>query len=244
MTNDNHLSLFLLKIGDIMDKIFISKTFIIILVYTICLPIMAYLIFKIIKSNDKNARKKIALIVAIIGSIIFSKSLEYNIDKIPFQTKKIEKAFRFNYSKKYSLVFKQKYNNTYFLYGKSMDENSPFDECSCYYNTKNGWRILIQPSNQYTGRINTGGYEIFYCSNKKDKVTGIFVAKIVQGHELDKSTKITDKYRTKYTYITDKNKKPISYNYSKSYVYFATLNKVISKDYYIKVNGDKIKFTE
>ena len=227
-----------------MEKLIISKNICLITIYIIFLPIMAYLIFKIIKSNDKNTRKKIALVVAIIGSIIFSKSLEHNIDKIPFQTKKIEQAFRFNYSEKYSLVFKQKYNNTYFLYGKSLDENSPFDEYSCYYNTKNGWRILIQPSDQYTGRINTGGYQIFYCNNKNDKVTGIFVAQIVQGSELDKSTKIKDKYGTKFTYITDKNKKPILYNDSKSYVYFATFDKNITKDYYIKVNEDKIKFNE
>lgn len=225
-----------------MEKVLISKDSCLIIIYSIFLPILLFLILKTIKLEDKQKRKKNASIIALIGIFIFASPLEKYIDMLPIKTPNVEQAFKFNYGNKYKLIFKKRYKNTYFTMGKFTDINRPFDEYSCYYKTKNGWRTLIQQSDRRTGRINYDGYDIYYCNNQRDNITGVFIAKTVHEYRFNNHKKIEDKYGTKFNFIVGENKELITYNDSKSYVSFAVVKHNISDDYYIKIDDEIIKF--
>lgn len=232
-----------------MNKVIFSKDFFLIIIFLLMYLPITYLIIKAARSKDKEERKKLANIIAISIIICYNLPVEKLIDKIPFQFNIVDEAFRFDYNNNFKLVFKEKYKDTYFVMGKSTDINSPFDKFSCYYKTKNGWRTLIQPSDTFAVIKNDGikdvfinKDDVFIFNNKADNVTGVFIAEIVHGMELNEKSRITDKYGTEFKYITENNGKVITYNDSKSYVYFGIVKHNITDDYYIKVDGEKITF--
>lgn len=111
----------------------------------------------------------------------------------------------------------------------------------CYYKNKNGWRPVLEP---FTYDITYGendGYDIYYCNNTKDKVTGVFVTTFPSSEEPKKGLEITDKYKTEFNYITDDNNKPIKYFNKTNKIYFGVMNHNITDEYYIKINGKKIQ---
>lgn len=158
----------------------------------------------------------------------------------------IETAFKFDYNdmfnkERYDLLFKKKYKNTYFVVGRrNIIEASLPEEFNCYYKNKNGWRPVLEP---FTYDITYGendGYDIYYCNNIKDKVTGIFVTTFPSSKESKKGLEITDKYKTEFNYITDDNNEPIKYFNKINKIYFGVMNHNITDEYYIKINGKKI----
>jgi hypothetical protein len=60
--------------------------------------------------------------------------------------------------------------------------------------------------------------------------------------DINKNTKITDKYGTEFSYVVDKNNKPIVYGESNNYIYFGLVNKTIANDYYLLINNKKINW--
>lgn len=223
----------------------LDKINIMYIIYAITVPIIIFSLLKTMLSKEKKQRKIYARIAAVLMFFIVILPLNKTIDKFNNKNMSIEEAFYFNYNqKKYDLSYKMKYKNTYFIYASSKKKNKIFDEYACFYNNGNGWKALMQPYNRTTTSINDG-YEIFYCSNDNDHITGLFIVDVVKDNEFDENTVIEDKYGTKFNYIKDKNNNPIYRNdvlgQVNSYVYFGIVDKTIDKKYYLKINGDKIK---
>ena len=226
-----------------------SRDMIIILIVVITfIPSLIFFLSRILKyKDDKEKRKKYATMLAIFYVVYFSIPIEKIVNQLPVNLNNIETAFKFDYNdmfnkERYSLLFKKKYKNTYFVVGRRNIPTGPSlpEEFNCYYKNKNGWRPVLEP---FTCDITYGendGYDIYYCNNTKDKVTGIFVTIFPSSKESKKGLEITDKYKTEFNYITDDNKKPIKYFNKTNKIYFGVMDHNITDEYYIKVNGKKI----
>jgi len=167
-------------------------------------------------------------------------------DILPFQHSTIEKAFKFDYNdnfnkERYKLIFTKKYKNTYFVMGRNISKINNHEIFNCYSKNKNGWRPVIQIFDYGTGINHDSGYDIYYCNNKKDAITGIFVTILNSNANLNDNLKIKDNYGTKFDYIKDSNNLPIKYRNKVNYIYFGIVDHNIDKDYYLKIDGKKIK---
>lgn len=225
-------------------KEFFTKEVCIIFSYLVLfLPIVIILITLIIKSKDTKKRKYYFYFL-VLYTVLFNNFIpkEKVMDMIPIQRNNIEDAFNFDFNYDYKLAFKKRYKNTYFTMGISTYSQGAFDKFGFYKKTKYGWRTLIQPSDGFTGYQNDDGYQIYYFNNKSDNVTGIFISQI--GSEtagFGEKVVIKDKYGTNFDYIKDKNNKPIIYKNLSNYIYFGIIKHNIDKNYYVEINGSKIK---
>lgn len=238
------------------SKIFFYKDFYIILMYLIVgIPIVC-LIVKMVKAKDNEKKKKLSEIIGLMLFIFTCMPVEKMADKIPLKFDNVEDAFRFDYSYKFKMVYKERYKDTYFVVGEPTDMTRPFDRFACYTKTKNGWRTLVQPSKvEYESKKSGDIYELYYFNNKKDNVTGVFVITHIDKYSFDENTKISDKYGTEFKYIVDKNNRPIRfgnrakfiegennipkdivYEDGKCYIYFGIVEGNIEDDYDLKID--------
>lgn len=208
-------------------------------------PVIVYFLVRIVKEKDKVKRGKYATILLLFLLICPMIPFYSIIDILPFQHSNIEEAFKFDYNdifnrERYKLIFKKKHKNTYFVVGRELNASwFNQDIFNCYTKNKNGWRPVIQIFDYETGYNDDSGYDIYYCSNEKDDVTGIFITSLSANFK--DNLKIEDKYGTKFDYIKNNNE-PIKYRNEDNYIYFGIVNQSIdNSDYYIKIKDKKVK---
>lgn len=215
--------------------------------YFILFPVTLYSVISILKEKDKNIRGKHAARFFIFLFIYHTIPFYKIIDILPFQHSTIEKAFKFDYNDKfnrerYELIFKKKYKNTYFIMGRDISKINNHEIFNCYSKNKNGWRPVIQISDHETFCNRDNGYDIYYCDNQKDNITGIFVTVLNSNANIKENLKIKDNYGTRFDYIKDNNNKPIKYRNKVNYIYFGVVEQNINdSDYYIEIENKKIK---
>lgn len=216
--------------------------------YFILFPVTLYSVISILKEKDKNIKGKYAARFFIFLFIYHAIPFYKIIDILPFQHFTIEKSFRFDYNdifnrERYGLIFKKRYKNTYFVVGRELNANRyTLDVFNCYSKNSNGWRPVIQIFDEKTGHYINDGYKIYYCSNKKDNITGIFITVISELSSFNDNVKIEDKYGTQFDYIKNNKNEPIKYMNESNYVYFGIVEQNIDdSDYFIKIKNKKIK---
>ena len=225
------------------------KELLVLLIFCFTLfPVILYSVIHIVKEKDKNIKGKYATRFLIFLFIYFCIPFYKIIDILPFQHSTIEKSFRFDYNDKfnnerYKLIFKKKYKNTYFVVGRKLNESRyTQDIFNCYSKNSNGWRPVIQIFDEETGHNANNGYNIYYCNNKKDDITGIFISAFSSSANFKDNVKIDDKYGTQFNYIKNNKNEPIKYMNESNYVYFGIVEQNIDdSDYYIKIEKIKIK---
>ncbi len=218
------------------------------LIYCVTLfPVIVYLVICIIREKEKYKKGKYATILLIYLFGYFLMPFYKIIDILPFEHNNIDKAFKFDYNdafnrERYELIFKKKYKNTYFIVGRELNTDMYNQEIfNCYSKNKNGWRPIIQIFDYETGFNDDSDYDIYYCNNKKDNLTGIFITTPSSLANINDKFKIEDKYGTRFEYIKDDKAKPIKYMNNKNYIYFGIVNHNIDdNDYYIKIKGKKV----
>ena len=224
------------------QKIFTKDLFL--LLYYLLFIIIGIVVFLIVrKVSKKDAKKKIVICLLFTYSLCFILPIEKIIDFIPINRNTVEEAFEFdNGFFKYNIIFKEKYKDTYFIIGKSVNKQNTSLKFAYYKKTKHGYRTLKQPSDSIEGlKIVNNEFIINYAKNKQKKLKGIFISRDGVENVFDDKTIIEDKYGTKFKYVTDKNGNPIKFGLSNNYVFFGVIDKDISDSYYILINGKKIK---
>ena len=226
----------------------LCKELLVLLIFCFTLfPVIMYSIIHIVKEKNKNKKGKHAARLFLYLFIYFLIPFYKIIDILPFEHTTIEKAFKFDYNDKfnrerYKLIFKKKHKNTYFIVGREINTSVyNQDIFNCYSKNKNGWRPVIQIYDFETGFNDDSAYDIHYCSSKKDDITGIFITAFSSSANLKDNLKIKDKYGTKFDYIKDGNDAPIKYMNRVNYIYFGIVDNNINNDYYLEINGEKIK---
>ena len=223
-----------------------KESLMLLIICFILFPVLLYLVINIIIVKDKKIKAKYAvryfIYVFILSLIPFYKI----IDILPFQHNDIERAFKFDYNDKfnrerYGLIFKKKYKNTYFVMGRNISKINNYEIFNCYSKNSNGWRPVIQISKQETFLNRDSSYDIYYCNNKKDEVTGIFVTVLYKYANIKDNLKIEDKYGTEFDYIKNNKGEPITYRNQNNYIYFGIVEQNIDDSYYIKIKNKKIK---
>lgn len=215
--------------------------------YFILFPVTLYSVIIILKEKDGNIRGKYAANFFIFLFIYHAIPFHKIIDILPFQHNDIERAFKFDYNDKfnrerYGLIFKKKYKNTYFVVGRELNANRyTLDIFNCYSKNSNGWRPVIQIFDEKTGHNTNNGYNIYYCNNKKDNITGIFINAFSSSANFKDNVKIEDKYGTQFDYIKNNKNEPIKYMNENNYIYFGIVEQNIDDSYYIKIKNKKIK---
>lgn len=231
-----------------MEVCIVCKESLILLIFCFTLfPVILYSIIHIVKEKDKYIKGKYAVRLFVYLFIYFCIPFYKIIDILPFQHSTIEKSFKFDYNdifnrEIYGLIFKKKYKNTYFVVSRELNANRyTLDIFDCYSKNSNGWRPVTQTFDEKNGHYINGAYKIYYCSNKKDNITGIFITAISDLSNFKDNIKIKDKYGTQFDYIKNNKGEPIKYMKERNYVYFGVVDHSIDKDYYLKINGEKVK---
>lgn len=208
------------------DKLFISTIL-------ICAISVSIIIVFVIKPKTRMARNLCSLVEAII--IFFSIQV---VSNITFSFPTVEEAFQFDYKKinnkrDYKMIYRNDYENTSFIVGRDSIK-SDYEVFNCYYNGKMGWRSIVKKSDNSV-------YDIYYCNNKKDSITGIFIteANVFKGNF--EELKIKDTYKTSFEPIKDESGTIIKYDNRGNYIYFGLVEQSIDKDYYVTINGEKVK---
>lgn len=213
-------------------------------------PALIYFLFNIIKVKDKIQRGKYAFGYLIVMTILSCIPFDKIIDILPIQHPTIEKAIKFDYNDdsytKNELIFKKKYNNTYFVTVRETTSNWYEDRkyisdiFNCYSKEYNGWRPILKIYQEQKALTLKEGYEIYFCNNKKDKVTGVFII-VSSSSNFKENVKIEDKYGTKFDYIRDNKNEPIKYSNRDEYIYLGIVDENLNKhNYNLKINGKRI----
>lgn len=213
-------------------------------------PALLYFLINIIKEKDKVKRGKYAFGYLIVMTILSCIPFDKIIDILPIQHPTIEKAIKFDYNDdshtKNELIFKKKYNNTYFVAVRETTSSSYEDRkytsdiFNCYSKEYNGWRPVLKISQEQKTRTFKEGYEIYFCNNKKDNVTGVFII-VSSSSNFKENVKIEDKYGTKFDYIRDNKNEPIKYSNRDEYIYLGIVDENLNKhNYNLKINGKRI----
>lgn len=225
------------------------KELLVLLIFCFTLfPVVLYSVIHIVKEKDKNIRGKYAARFFIFLLFYFCIPFYKIIDILPFQHFTIENSFRFDYNDKfnrerYKLIFKKKYKNTYFVVGRELNASRyTQDIFNCYSKNSNGWRPVRQIFDEKTGHDVGNGYNIYYCNNKKDNITGIFISTFSSLANFKDNVRIEDKYGTSFYYIKNNKNEPIKYMNESNYIYFGIVERnVDDSDYYIKIKNKKIR---
>jgi len=206
--------------------------------------------------NKKKASRVKSIIILLVFTVVFSQIPFDKIINAIFKFDTVEEAVKFDFTNDYQIAYKKKYKNTYFLIGRPKKTPNALWLFASYRKTKEGLQSLIQPPGlSLTKYKREGYYEIHYFNNKEDNVTGIFIdsnASIDKGG-LNENSKISDKYNTKFTYVKS-NKgiplqrelifyQPLAENkkITKGYIYFGIVEQNIKDDYYLEIDGKKIR---
>ena len=226
-----------------MIKSILSKDLIQLIFYILFISFGIVLFIKMLRQNNKAKKNKYLIALVITYFICFSIPIEKCIDYIPIKHSTIEEAYMFdNGFIKSNILYKKKYKNMYFIVGNVNISGNTILKFSGYKRTKNGYRTIRQPSDNYHGiKIVDNNYIINYIEDKSQNITGIFISRERNKNLLDANTKISDKYGTKFAYIKDSKENPIKYGISDNYVFFGIIDHKIESNYYIIVNDNKIK---
>ena len=227
-----------------------KETIILFVKYVIIWPIIIFFIIKFFKEKEKLKKGELIVKLVLFLSIISIIPIEKIIDALPFKNNNIEKAFKFQNNSMFNrvqdkIIFKKKYKNTYFIVARKSNNyfsDMSLETFSCYYKYKDNWKPILQKSNYYATHndSDTSGYAVYYCSNKKDKITGIFVTADADTAKLKDNLEIKDNYGTKFNYITNNNQ-PIKYFNRVNYIYFGIVDYDIDKGYSMKIKDSSGK---
>jgi hypothetical protein len=219
---------------------FFSKDLFVLIYYLIFLSVCGVLLFNSFKTEDKKKKNKKLIILVVIFITCNILPIYYIINLIPIAHNSIEDAFAFdNGFFKYKIIYKEEIKGKIYLIGKSVNSNDKALRFYCYEKNNNEFRLVNKNSDRSSNKKLLENYYIADYIDVKDK-TAVFISKEGLNKDINKNTKITDKYGTKFSYVIDKNNKPIMYGESNNYVYFGLVNKPIDNDYYLLINNKKI----
>lgn len=220
---------------------FFSKDLFVLIHYLIFLSVCGVLLFNSFKTEDKNKKKKklIILVVVYITSNILP--IYYIINLIPIGHNSIEDAFAFdNGFFKYNIIFQKEIDNKIYIIGKSANSNDNVLRFYCYEKNNNEYRRVNKGEDESSKMKIIEDNHVVQYIDIEDK-TAIFISdESVKKQIFTESTEVTDKYRTKFSYVVDKSNKPIMYGESNNYIYFGIVEKTVNDDYYLLIDNNKI----
>ena len=197
---------------------FFSKDLFVLIYYLIFLSVCGVLLFNSFKTEDKKKKNKKLIILVVIFITCNILPIYYN-----------------------KIIYKEEIKGKIYLIGKSANSNDKVLRFYCYEKDNNEFRLVNRNDDRSSNTKLLESYYIADYINVKDK-TAIFISKEGLNKDINKNTKITDKYGTKFSYVVDKNNKPIMYGESNNYIYFGLVNKPIDNDYYLLINNKKINW--
>lgn len=219
--------------------------------YLIGLPIFICLLFFV---NRKKASRVKSILLLLVLMIVFSLIPFNEMINAVFKFDTVEEAVKFDFKNRYQIAYKKKYKNTYFLIGKPKNPYHVWLFAS-YRKTKDSLQSLMQPAFFLSKYKREPPYKIHYFNNKEDNVTGIFIDsnESISHGGLNENSKISDNYNTKFTYVTTEKGFPLqrelilkqtsseTKKITKGYIYFGIVEQNIKDDYYLEIDGKKIR---
>lgn len=219
---------------------FFSKDLFVLIYYLIFLSVCGVLLFNSFKTEDKKKKNKKLIILVVIFITCNILPIYYIINLIPIGHNSIEDAFAFdNGFFKYKIIYKEEIKGKIYLIGKSANSNDKVLRFYCYEKNNNEYRRVNKDEDRSSKMKIIEDNHIVEYIDTEDKTIMFVSDESVLKSIFNEKSKVSDKYGTKFKFVTDKNGNPITYGESNNYIFFGIVNKPIDNDYYLLINNKK-----